>query len=78
MKKLQYNQLAAEIHTNSLKHGWWESNPSTEHFLTLVVCELAEAVEADRKNKWAQIPNPIIAGTYVSYKHMTLQTILRV
>nr|DAI97827.1 MAG TPA: NTP-PPase-like protein [Caudoviricetes sp.] len=49
MSKLNYNQLAAEIHANSVKHGWWENQPSIEHFLTLVVCELAEAVEADRK-----------------------------
>lgn len=49
MSKLNYNQLAAEVHKNSIKHGWWEDKPSTEHFLTLVVCELAEAVEADRE-----------------------------
>ena len=49
MSKLNYNQLAAEIHANSLRHGWWENSPSAEHFLTLVACELAEAVEADRK-----------------------------
>lgn len=55
MKNLNYNQLAAEIHANALKHGWWESKPSTEHFLTLVVCELAEAVEADRIGKVADI-----------------------
>lgn len=66
MSRLNYSQLAAEIHDNSLKHGWWENKPSTEHFFTLVVCELAEAVEADRKNKWAHIPNPIPAGTWCS------------
>lgn len=55
MNNLNYNQLAAEIHANALKHGWWESKPSTEHFLTLVVCELAEAVEADRIGKVADI-----------------------
>ena len=66
MSKLNYNQLAAEIHANSLRHGWWENSPSAEHFLTLVACELAEAVEADRKNKWANIPNPIPAGTWCS------------
>lgn len=49
MSRLNYNQLAAEVHANSLKHGWWEDKPSTEHFFTLVVCELAEAVEADRE-----------------------------
>ncbi len=66
MSRINCNQLAADIHANSLKHGWWEDKPSTEHFLTLVVCELAEAVEADRKNKWAHIPNPIPAGTWCS------------
>lgn len=68
MSKLNYTQLATEIHENSLKHGWWESNPSAEHFLTLVVCELAEAVEADRKNKRAKRPNPIPAGTWRSHQ----------
>lgn len=50
-----YNQLAAEVHANSLKHGWWEDKPSMSHFFTLVVCELAEAVEADRMGKKADI-----------------------
>lgn len=55
MNKLSYNQLAEEIHANSLNHGWWEDKPSIKHFLTLVVCELAEAVEADRMGKKAGI-----------------------
>lgn len=55
MSRLNYNQLAAEVHANSVKHGWWENQPSIEHFLTLVVCELAEAVEADRKGIKADI-----------------------
>lgn len=68
MSKLNYNKLAAEIHANSLRHGWWENSPSAEHFLTLVACELAEAVEADRKNKRAKRPNPIPAGTWRSHQ----------
>lgn len=55
MSRLNYSQLATEIHANSLKHGWWEDKPSMEHFLTLIVCELAEAVEADRIGKVADI-----------------------
>lgn len=55
MNTPHYNILAADIHTNSLKHGWWEDKPSDEHFLTLVVCELAEAVEADRKGTKSDI-----------------------
>lgn len=49
MNALDYTKLAKEVHANSVKHGWWEDKPSTEHFFTLVVCELAEAVEADRE-----------------------------
>lgn len=30
-------------------HGWHEENLSDEHFLCLVISELMEAVEADRK-----------------------------
>lgn len=66
MTKPNYSALAAEVHANAIRHGWWESNPSDEHFLCLVACELAEAVEAHRKNKWAHIPNPIPAGTWCS------------
>ena len=47
------NLLAAEIHANAVQHGFWENDPSDEHCLCLVACELAEAVEADRKGKHA-------------------------
>lgn len=46
-----YNQLASEIHQNSVNHGFWNDNPGTQHYLMLVVCELAEAVEADRSGR---------------------------
>ena len=43
------NELATEVHKNAVAKGFWENNPSDEHFLCLVISELMEAVEADRK-----------------------------
>ena len=52
-KRPDLNLLAMEVHANAVRHGWWESNPSDEHCFALVVCELAEAIEADRKGNYA-------------------------
>ena len=43
------NQWAKEIHDNATAHGWHEEKHSPEHYLALVMCEVAEAIEADRK-----------------------------
>lgn len=43
------NQWAKEIHDNATAHGWHEEKHSPEHWLSLVMCEVAEAIEADRK-----------------------------
>ena len=39
----------------AVAHGWHEENLSDEHFLCLVISELMEAVEADRKGKHAKV-----------------------
>lgn len=59
------NLLAAQIHANSIQHGFWSQHTVAEHHLCLVVCELAEAVEAHRKNNMGIQYNP--ASTKVSY-----------
>lgn len=38
-----------EIHENAVAHGWHEEKHSPEHYLGLIMTEVAEAVEADRK-----------------------------
>ena len=45
--------LAVEIHANAVNKGFWDGTPDIEKFLMLIVCELAEAVEADRAGKRA-------------------------
>lgn len=51
---MNLNELANEIHTQNVEVGWWDSWPvKAERYETammLVVSELAEAMEGDRKN----------------------------
>lgn len=53
MKNL--NDLRDKAYQCAVVHGWHEDNLSDEHFLCLVISELMEAVEADRKGKRAQV-----------------------
>jgi len=40
-----------EIYENAVSHGWHEEKHSPEHYLGLIMTEVAEAVEADRKDR---------------------------
>ena len=51
LKENKLNKWAKEIHDNATAHGWHEEKHSPEHWLSLIMCEVAEAIEADRKNK---------------------------
>lgn len=53
MKNL--NSLRDKAYQCAVVHGWHEENLSDEHFLCLVISELMEAVEADRKGSHADI-----------------------
>ena len=46
---MNINELRNQAYRNAVTHGWHEENLSNEHFLCLVISELMEAVEADRK-----------------------------
>jgi NTP pyrophosphatase (non-canonical NTP hydrolase) len=46
-----------EIYDNAVAHGWHEEKHSPEHLLALVMCEVAEAVEADRENRYCGYVN---------------------
>lgn len=50
---MNYNELSKKAYANSVKHGFRDNKPSNEHSLMLIVTEVAEMVEADRKNKRA-------------------------
>lgn len=48
---MNYNELKEKAHSNAVNHGFWKVRQSNEHCLMLVITEVAELVEADRKGK---------------------------
>lgn len=51
---INLNELRDQAYKTACEHGFHDEELSNEHFLMLVITELAEAVEADRKGKVAQ------------------------
>lgn len=49
------NELRDEIHAIAVEHGWHETKQPSSHWICLVISELMEAVEADRKGIKSQI-----------------------
>lgn len=49
---MNLNELRDRAYKNACEHGFHEQEYSDDHYLMLVICELAEAVEADRGNNW--------------------------
>lgn len=52
---MNYNEMTERAHSNAVKHGFWDKKQSNEHCLMLVITEIAEMVEADRKNDKAGV-----------------------
>ncbi len=46
----QLKKWYKEIHKTATEHGWHEEKHSPEHWLCLIISEVGEAVEADRKS----------------------------
>jgi NTP pyrophosphatase (non-canonical NTP hydrolase) len=49
------NQLQFEIHDNAMKKGFWEEPVNVAEKLMLVVSEVSEMCEADRKNNRCKV-----------------------
>lgn len=47
---MNINEVSKEIHKNNVEKGFWDNPRNTGEILMLVVSELSEALEADRKN----------------------------
>ncbi|MBQ7553309.1 MAG: hypothetical protein IJT46_02995 [Bacteroidaceae bacterium] len=52
---VDWNGLRDEAHEIAKQHGFWDDKLSREHFLCLIVSELMEAVEADRKGRYGNL-----------------------
>lgn len=48
-----WNEWAKEIHENAVAHGWWETEPPLPRTLALMVSELYEAIEEERRGREA-------------------------
>lgn len=51
---MNFNQYRDKAYKNAVVHGWHEEEKSSRHCICLVVSELMEAVEADRKGMYAK------------------------
>lgn len=56
---MNLSKLRDKAYKCAVVHGWHEENLSDEHFLCLVISELMEAVEADRKGRHADTKSSI-------------------
>ena len=54
-KKEELNALRDECYKIACEHGWHDEEHSERHFLSLVITELSEAVEADRIDRHADL-----------------------
>ena len=52
MSKIDLNALRDRAYKTACEHGFHDQELSNEHCLCLVISELMEAVEADRKRKY--------------------------
>lgn len=52
---MNLNELRDRAYKTACEHGFHEKELSNEHFLCLIIAELMEAVEADRKGKHADV-----------------------
>lgn len=52
---MNYNELSQQAHDNAVSKGFWEKELSEAHWLALVVSEICEAIEADRKGRRADV-----------------------
>ncbi len=53
MENIKWNELRDRAYQNAVNHGFHEQNYPDYHYMMLIVTEIAEAVNADRKGKYA-------------------------
>lgn len=53
--KLNHQELAQQAHAMAVEHGFWPLQHSNEHCMMLVITEVSEMVEADRKGRHADL-----------------------
>lgn len=67
---MKRNEISKNAHKNAVEHGFWDVRKSHEHYLMLICTEVAELVEADRNESYANITgfNSILSkDRYLNY-----------
>lgn len=52
---MEYKEFADKAHKNAKKKGFWDETLSKDHYQMLIVTEIAEIIEADRKGEHADV-----------------------
>lgn len=52
---VQLIELSKQIHGYQLRKGFWDVERSIDHHMMMIITEISEAVEADRRDKRAQM-----------------------
>ena len=64
---MDISEIANEIYLTNKKNGFWDEDRNIGEVLMLVVSELSEALEADRENRYADLP--ILENNTEAYKN---------
>lgn len=65
------NPVARAFHTRAKEKGFWDEKRETGTLLMLIVSELSEALEADRKKKLCERTPEALLNMYVTDEYFT-------
>lgn len=66
---MNLNELRDKAYRIACDHGFHDKELSNEHCLMLVITELSEAVEADRKGRLGKIVNVVLKWNTIVILH---------
>ena len=55
------NRYAKICHQRAVDKGFWDEKRNNAHYVMLIICEMSEAIEAERKDRHADIPEGLEA-----------------
>lgn len=71
------NTLCTTTHAAALAKGWYDKKRELPELLMLIVSELSEALEADRKNKWASVEPGFMVSCLEVFNAIDFETFVK-